>query len=101
MQFRYLQSHAGNICSCDSCGSEAPLEWFSGLPGQRQRKLCEVCADTLIGRLTEIGASAPEEYHRREPLRIMAQVANHLLDKLTQRLHEQETAEILPPESDE
>lgn len=72
----------GDIEECDSCGSEAPLlEFPTGPPKREIRKLCKICASTFVGNKTE--------YRRGEQIGeiaiIIAQIANLLLDELTDR----------------
>jgi len=64
--------------TCESCGCEVPLDRFPPMrPSQADRLLCEVCATTRIGNLTGVGdVDAPLA-------RVIAQVANLLIEKLS------------------
>lgn len=98
IEYKYMLSH-GDICTCESCEAEAPLAWFdTGFP-RTKKKICEVCATTTIGRITEYAPRDPAAMQRRDDLKIMAQVANHLLDKLTPRLADQANAVFVPDEA--
>ncbi len=103
MQFnyRYMKNAHGGICSCESCESEAPLEWFEDGWPRVKKKICEICATTLVGRLTPIPLKDVTEYTAQETVKAMAQIGNHLLDKLTPRLTGIKAAETIPSEPEE
>ena len=74
---------------CATCGSDAPVAWFErpfilrkdGDP--KTWYLCEVCASTFVGNTIMYKSVYSQE--ARDAAVLLAQVANHLLDKLTKR----------------
>lgn len=89
--YRYIYAD-GHAQECDSCGYTAPLAEFPrrSLAERDQRKLiCEVCATTEIGSITDYASRS----HDIELFRVVAQSTNLILDKMTGRFP-------TPPESD-
>ena len=72
----------GWIEECECCSSPAPLaEFDSGMMDGKKKLICEICASTIIGRLTEYKSHRDD----RDTLICMAQMGNLILDKLTGR----------------
>lgn len=78
----------GEIETCHTCGSMAPTHKFGGvhregLPGitGEDQYLCEFCASTRIGD----AVNYPSQYPDHVLFQALAEVANLLLDKLTDR----------------
>jgi hypothetical protein len=71
----------GDVKDCESCSFPAPLQTFQGYPGKPDKQICKVCAETFIGNRLE--ASHYDE--SRELFRVIAQVANLILDEVKDR----------------
>lgn len=81
MKFKYVIDGTW-VSECESCGAQAPLAKveYSNVPFRGEyRNICEVCYKTSIGRNTE---RVNEE---TEIFRVIAQVANHIIDITTSR----------------
>jgi hypothetical protein len=98
IEYRYLKRD-GDILTCNSCACEAPLAHFDGGAGRRARDLCEVCASTFIGNMTQYATLYSTE--QRDQAVIQAQVANLMLDKLTPRTADKASAAEHPSEETE
>ena len=83
MKTRYYKTEYGDIVTCDSCSSEAPLSEYNNSYGQAppKRNLCDICACTFIG----IASGYPQQYDNVSLFQSLAQMGNLLLDKLTPR----------------
>lgn len=85
MEYEIVKNEYDDVQGCYSCGCEVPLHGFDWGPPYNEPHetdkimLCEICAST------HIGSSARRGYTGHETARIIAQVANHLIDKLGKR----------------
>jgi hypothetical protein len=73
----------GYVCECESCGATAPLFFFDTVPLHPGRYLCEICASTFAGNMTQY----PDQYdHSAVTLaQIVAHTGNLILDKIEGR----------------
>lgn len=86
IRYEYKRSD-GMLLACETCASEAPLAEFSGMGlltnEPKKRSLCEVCTVTYISNMVTYNkVYSMEEQHIAT---LLAQVTNHLLDRLTGR----------------